>query len=115
MSNFLINTAREILAIESDLPNRFDYSNEKPTIDDFELHTFEQTWSSTSLGFGGVGGQVITSARTYVFVPLWCNQKCFIYFGSRFAYAAPYNDVLVEDIRKHNMESVSRSGKYYIK
>ena len=112
MSNSLITMVREILAIESDLPYRFDCTNEKPTVDDFELYTFEQTWGSTSLGFGGVGGQMITSARTYVFVPLWCNQKCFVYFGSRFAYAVPYSDVVAEDIRNNQMVAVNRCGKY---
>ena len=67
MSNKLTEMAREILSIEADLPFRLDYSdNSNPTLDDFELHTFEQTWGSTALGFGGVGGQAITTARTYV-------------------------------------------------
>ena len=57
MSNKLTEMAMDILAIEADLPYRFDYSNNSnPTLDDFELHTFEQTWGSTALGFGGVGG-----------------------------------------------------------
>lgn len=55
MSNKLTEMARDILAIEADLPYRFDYSdNSNPTLDDFELHTFEQTWGSTALGFGGI-------------------------------------------------------------
>lgn len=44
MSNKLTEMARDILAIEADLPYRFDYSdNSNPTLDDFALHTFEQT------------------------------------------------------------------------
>lgn len=111
-SNQLVGMAREILAIEADLPYRFDYTEEKPTIDDFELYTFEQTWGSTALGFGGVGGQAMTSARTYVFVPVTCNQKCFIYFAGRFAYKTDYCEALIEDIRSQNMEPVYRAGKY---
>ena len=81
--------ARDILSIEADLPFRFDY-REKQTVsvDDFELHTFEQMWGSTALGFGGIGGLAMTSARTYVFVPVTCDQKCIVYFGCRFAYMA---------------------------
>ena len=79
-SNQLVGIAREVLAIEADLPYRLDYSEERPTIDDFELFTFKQMWGSTALGFGGIGGQAMTEARTYVFVPVTCNQKCFIYF-----------------------------------
>lgn len=115
MSNKLIGMAREILAIEADLPYRFDYSdNSHPTLDDFELHTFEQTWGSTTLGFGGVGGQAMTSARTYVFIPMNCHQKCFVYFAGRFAYAVYYSDKFMEDVLKGNVASVSESGKYKV-
>lgn len=113
MSNMLTKIAREVLAIEADLPFRFDY-NEKPhpTIDDFELYTFDQVWGSTALGFGGVGGQAMTTARTYVLVPVNCNQKCFVYFAGKFAYAVNYSQKFMDDVSKGNMESVSRVGKY---
>lgn len=112
MGNKLVSMAREVLAIEADFPHRLDYSEEKPTIDDFKLYTFNQTWGSTALGFGGIGGQAITEARTYVFVPETCNQKCLVYFGGRFAYKADYCEALTEDIRNNQMEPVSRAGKY---
>ena len=116
MSNKLTQIAREILSIEEDLPYRFDY-NEKPhpTLDDFEMYTFEQIWGSTALGFGGIGGQAMTSARTYVFVPVNCNQKCFVYFAGRFAYKADYSQKFMDDVLKGNMESVARAGKYSLK
>lgn len=112
-SNQLVGMAREILAIEADLPYRLDYIEERPTIDDFELYTFDQNWGSTALGFGGIGGQAMTKARTYVFVPVTCNQKCLIYFAGRFAYKADYCDSLVEDIRAQNMAPVYQAGKYH--
>ena len=111
-SNQLVSMAREILAIEADLPYRLDYSEERPTIDDFELYTFNQTWSSTALGFDGIGGQAITQARTYVFVPMTCNQKCFVYFAGRFAYKADWCETLKEDIRNQKMAPVYQAGKY---
>lgn len=113
MSNKLTRMAREILAIEADLPYRFDYSdNSNPTLDDFELHTFEQTWGSTALGLGGVGGQAITSAITYVFIPISINQKCFVYFAGRFAYAVDYSEKFMKDVLDCDMASVAESGKY---
>lgn len=116
MSNKLTEMAREILAIEADLPHRFDYSNKlyPPTLDDFELHTFEQMWGSTALGFGGIGGQAITKARTYVFIPMVMNQKCFVYFTGRFAYAVDYSEKFMKDVLKGNVASVSESGKYKV-
>ena len=115
MSNNLTEIAREILAIEADLPYRFDYSDQShPTVNDFELHTFEQTWGSTALGFGGIGGQAMTYARTYVFIPMSINQKCFVYFAGRFAYAVDYSEKFMKDVLGGNMAAVYESGKYKV-
>ena len=115
MSNNLTEMAREILAIESDLPHRFHYSDKShSTVNDFELHTFEQTWGSTALGFGGIGGQAMTSARTYVFIPMSINQKCFVYFAGRFAYAVDYSEKFMKDVLGGNMAAVYESGKYKV-
>lgn len=54
----------------------------------------------------------MTEAKTYVFVPVNCNQKCFVYFAGRFAYAVNYSREFMEDVLKGNVESVSRAGKY---
>lgn len=116
MSNKLTETALELLQIEKDLAFRLDYTeNPKPTLDDFEMHIFEQVWGSTALGFGGIGGQAMTSAMTYVFVPISCNQKCFVYFAGRFAYSVPYSRVLMEDIVSQKVAPVYKAGKYRIK
>ena len=113
MGDKLTHMAREILSIEEDLPYRFDYSDQSnPTLDDFKLYTFEQVWGSTALGFGGAGGQAITSATTYVFVPITCNQKCFVYFAGRFAYAVDYSKKFMEDVSKNNVASVAEVNKY---
>ena len=115
MSNKLTAMAREILTIEADLPYRLDYSdNLNPTLDDFALHTFEQTWGSTALGFGGIGGQVMTSARTYVFIPMGVNQKCFVYFAGKFAYAVDYSDEFMKEVLGCNVAAVHESGKYKV-
>ena len=116
MSNKLTEIAREILNIEADLPYRFDYNKKPhPTLDDFELYTFEQTWGSTALGFGGMGGSAMTSARTYVFIPRHASQKCFVYFAGRFAYAVDYSEKFMKDVHNKNMESVARAEKYSLK
>lgn len=115
MSNKLVQMAKEILIIEGDLPYRFDYSKERPTIDSFKLHTFTQMWGSTALGFGGFGGQAMTEARTYVFVPITGNQKCFVYFGSQFAYKADWCEELRKDIENQNIAPVNQKGKYILK
>lgn len=45
---------------------------------------FEQTWGSTSLGFGGIGGAAMTTAFTSV---IQADENTFaVYFHERFAY-----------------------------
>lgn len=113
MSNKLIGMAREILAIESDLPCRFNYKAKTlPTINDFDIFIFEQIWGSTALGFGGCGGSAMTTARTYVFVPKIDEQKCFVYFAGEFAYAVEYSEKFMEDVHAGQVASVMEVGKY---
>jgi hypothetical protein len=114
MSNRIVHIAKQLLNINDDIQFRFDFSkdNRRITIDDFELHIFEQTWSSTALGFGGVGGDAITNEYTYVFVPIYCNQNCFVYFGSQYAYQAEYNSVFKEDLTNCRMKPCNEAGKY---
>ena len=84
----------------------------RSTLDDFDMYTFEQVWGSTSLGFGGIGGQAMTTARTYVFVPINGSRTCFVYFAGKFAYKVNYSEKFMEDVSKCNMASVAMSRKY---
>ena len=43
--------------------------------EDFFIYDFDQTWASTALGFGGVGGSALTTARIYVLVPNYVKFK----------------------------------------
>lgn len=104
----LTQMALELLQINE----KFCCYTEKP-VSDFELYTFEQVWGSTNCGWGGIGGQAITSQRTYVFVPIYSGtENCLIYFGGMFAYAVPYSQKFIEDVKNRQVESVSRKGKY---
>lgn len=110
----LTTIAKQLLIINDDLPGRLNYSLSKlsPRIDDFDMYTFEQVWGSTSLGFGGIGGQAMTSENTYVFVPRIEGQECFVYFGGKLAYSVPYCEQLMEDIKNQRVASVAESSRY---
>lgn len=116
MSNKLTDTALDLLMIEKDLLYRMDYSKEdkhfRVGFDDFDMCIFEQTWGSTALGFGGIGGQAMTTVNTYVFIPVTCHQNCFVYFDGRFAYQVPCSESFMEDVRNHSMKSVNKSRLY---
>lgn len=58
----------------------------RPTIRDFTVYNmFPQTWGSTSLGHGGMGGAAMTTAYTIV---LYCRETAefLVYFGGIPAY-----------------------------
>lgn len=112
MNDFsLTYMAMELLQINEDFPFRLE-NPQNTRISDFELYDFTQVWGDTTCGFGGVGGQVMTAARTYVLVPISCDEKCLVYFGGRFAYAVPYSQTFIEDVRGGQVEPVYKKGKY---
>ena len=116
MGTKLTDLAIEILLINKDIPLRIDYSKEDPlyrfNIDDFSVYVFEQTWGSTALGFGGMGGQAMTTANTIVLIPINNHQDCFVYFAGRFAYSVPYSDVFGNDVINYSVVGVNHISKY---
>ena len=71
---------------------------------------FVQTWSSTALGFGGIGGQAITSAYVCVIESNLLGQFA-VYFGGRLAYVIERpNSKFMEDISCQRMVD-ARLGK----
>ena len=64
---------------------------------------FTQTWGSTALGFGGIGGQAITSAYVCVIESNLLGQFA-VYFGGRLAYVIERPDTkFFEDIANQKM------------
>jgi hypothetical protein len=71
---------------------------------------FVQTWGSTALGFGGIGGQAITSAYVCVIESNLVGQFA-VYFGGRLAYVIERpNTKFMEDIASQRMAD-ARDGK----
>ena len=64
---------------------------------------FPQTWSSTALGFQGIGGQAITSAYVCIIESNLLGQLA-VYFGERLAYVIKRpNEKFMEDIASQRM------------
>ena len=71
---------------------------------------FVQTWGSTALGFGGIGGQAITSAYVCVIESGLVGQFA-VYFGGRLAYVIQRpNAAFMEDVARQRMVD-ARLGK----
>jgi len=76
---------------------------------------FPQTWGSTSLGFGGPGGQMMTTATTTVVIReagyAGPAARVLVYFGSGFAYEVPVTRALEAAIAAQRMPSKGERGR----
>lgn len=50
---------------------------------------FPQTWGSTALGFGGIGGQAITNAYTIIVECEHTGYRAVYFGGGKLAYLVP--------------------------
>lgn len=95
----------------NEIKDKEEYTKVK-YLPEFEFYMFPQIWGSTSLGFGGIGGQAMTSAYTTVIVDDYYGW-CGVFFGEILAYTVfNPNQMFYEDLHNRQMESVSRQGKY---
>lgn len=83
----------ELKKVLADALARINSTKEPGTRDlleqDLDVEVWMQTWGSTALGFGGIGGQAITSAPTFL---VWSEHRThgYVYFTTRFAYEVRY-------------------------
>lgn len=100
-----------------------DIKRRNPT-NDYEIHmsnlslssmayVFDQTWASTALGFGGCGGDALTTRPTYVLIPDVNQNKAFVYFDGMFAYECCVNDGFRKDLENKNMASIQVAATRY--
>lgn len=86
----------------------------RPTVRDLQVFAmFSQTWGSTALGFGGIGGAAMTDAYTVIIANIHDREFC-VYFGGRFAYKVKRpTDEFFESVRSSNMRAVHKNiGAY---
>lgn len=73
---------------------------------------FPQSWSDTSLGFGGLAGQAFTTAFTAVFADRK-NAQFHVFIGGRYAYQAPeWNERFKADLREMKLRGKVESAIY---
>lgn len=85
---------------------------EKKYYPEFDMMMFKQTWGSTALGFGGIGGQAMTSAYTTVVMDMhtgWVG----VFFGETLAYKINNpNQKFYKDMHNGQMVEAFKSGIY---
>lgn len=83
----------------------------RPYEEEVKVYCFPQTWGSTALGFGGMGGAAMTTAYTVVVTH---NTNACVYFGGRFAYAIDnFPKEFWDDVKSQNMPSVAKAIEKY--
>lgn len=74
---------------------------------------FPQTWGSTALGFGGIGGAAMTTAYTII-IESELVAGLAVYFGGHFAYRIDRpNEKMLEDIARQCMADVKSAKGLY--
>lgn len=95
----------DLIRISLQLDNRY---GEGSVAD--EIH-FLQTWGSTALGFGGIGGSALTTAWTSVIIKN--NGSADVYFNGKKAYSVEkMNDAFKKDILSRCMKPVYDVSSY---
>lgn len=75
---------------------------------------FPQTWNSTALGHGGIGGSAMTTAYTIVIQARHeQSREVLVYFGDRFAYriSSP-NQVFWQELGQQHLAGTDECDKY---
>lgn len=98
------------LAIASILVN--DVMLRQKGVGIFEVYVFEQTWESTALGFGSIGGSSMTTAWTHVV--LTSDGKYHVFFDGRHAYSIENpTDKFKSDLANRYMLSIQEAKDKY--
>lgn len=85
----------------------------RPHAGEIEVYSFPQEWSSTALGFGGIGGQAFTTATTVVVA---CRDEACVYFGGSFAYKIAgwrRSEAFSRDLAGHAMADQMKAHSRY--
>lgn len=88
------------------------YRNKYGRLPEFVAYAFPQMWGSTSLGFGGIGGQAMTEAYTTVIIDRVSDQAG-VFFDEKLAYIVTKpNKKFYEDLGSFDIKSVGETDAY---
>ncbi len=84
----------------------------RPRRDEVDIVMFNQSWSSTALGFSdGIGGQAFCSAYTAI---VTSERTACVYFGERLAYTVDVrNPRYRDDLATLNLKDQRLAQKFY--
>lgn len=88
--------------LEEGMKLLYDESKGITSLEDIEIKVWKQTWPNTTLGFGGIGGQEISSAYTVVLINTIFTE-CVVFHGMRLAYKTELTREIMERIAHNNL------------
>ena len=111
-----LSKQEQIEDIKNNTPPEIKKSR-RPRDEDVEVFMFLQTWGSTALGYGGIGGSAMTTSYTVV-VSLH-GAACVYFGGDRLAYRLDFIELsaegrkrFIDDIRNHDMADCREYTRY---
>lgn len=69
----------------------------RPGEEEVDVVMFPQTWGSTALGYGGIGGAAVTTAYTVVVQSQ--GVACVYFGGDHLAYTVPVSELSTEQLQ----------------
>ena len=114
----MVNELKKLIENSMDID---DQLSRYKKLEIYDVKVFMETWGSTALGFGGVGGQAFTNAYTTV---VECDIEkpktdeihhvWMVFFGGRIAYTVetPTKEFF-EDLQSNHMVDCNTAGKRY--
>lgn len=83
----------------------------RPRENEIDVYSFPQSFSSTSLGFGGVGGQAFTQAQVTVVI---CGVSAVTYVNGRLCHKInKFNVRFWTDLQQHSISDKIQGKKHY--
>jgi hypothetical protein len=107
MNHTPLDISEEYMRCWADYKSRVDY----PEMRETKVHSFQQTWGDTTCGHGGIGGQAITSAQTFVFES---DRAWYVYQAQNFSYQVDDpNQEFLDDLKNWDLVGeVNYDGQY---
>ena len=108
--------AHDALArMEAVITSRPEEDHLVPNYRDLDIHLWKQSWSDTSCGFGGIGGQAITRAYTLVFIDEYLHLGgAVVYHNFRFAgHVQRPNHRFFEDVQRRQIRGAAKDWSIY--
>lgn len=96
-----------------DIEHEFRQTKHKgrPMVSDLTIIHFPQTWGSTALGFGGIGGAAMTTAYTTVII---CRNNAAVFFDGKHCYSVDdFKENFMNDVNGRHLKSLTDAKLKY--